>query len=468
MNVVVLAGGCGTRLWPASRASYPKQFLNLATPEETMLQATLSRVSALSVKTVTVVCNEEHRFIVAQQAQDIGVKVDRIILEPEAKNTAPAIALAALSTIEFDSTDEPLLVLAADHLIENQAEFLRCVSQAARIAVTNRMVTFGVEPSSPHTGYGYIKSGAKYMEGYSIASFVEKPNAETAERYLASKDYYWNSGMFVLLPEQYLAELRECAPAVLSCCLAAYEQAAVDSDFVRVDAATFSRCPNVSIDYAVMEKSHNAVVLPFAAGWNDIGSWSSLADETSVDEDGNVSIGDVISLDSKDNYLRAEDRFVATIGVKNLVIVETRDAVLVADRNNVDQVKTLVENLLAESKPVAGQHLRMHRPWGRSDLVDRGKGYQVKRLTVAPSAKLSTQKHHHRAEHWIVVSGVARVVKGDDEFTLVENQSTYIPLGVIHSLENPGNEPLEIIEVQSGDYLGEDDIVRLDDRYGRN
>ncbi len=468
MNVIIMAGGSGSRLWPSSRSLFPKQFLSVS-GEDTMLQATLSRVDALADCSTSVICNEEHRFIVAQQAQQLGAKLNSIILEPTGRNTAPAIALAAFDAIESISGKVPLLlVMAADHVITDVPAFHAAVALAEQQARAGKLATFGIVPESAHTGYGYIQCGTESGNGaFAVSRFVEKPDVETAQSYLDDGGYYWNSGMFLFAADVYLAELKAFRPDIYEACEKAYLGKSRDVDFLRIDADAFKACPDESIDYAVMEKTDKAVVVPLSAGWSDVGAWSSLWDIGDQDASGNVSSGDVLSYNTSNSYVRAEHRLVATVGLDNIVVVETNDAVLVAAKDQVQDVKKIVESLKAQGRSEVSQHRHVYRPWGVYDSIDNGERYQVKRITVKPGAKLSVQMHHHRAEHWIVVSGIAKVTNGDKELMLTENQSTYIPVGVVHALENPGKIPLELIEVQSGSYLGEDDIVRFEDRYGR-
>jgi mannose-1-phosphate guanylyltransferase len=462
-----MAGGSGSRLWPASRGLYPKQFLSIA-GEQTMLQETLARLDGVEVSGSTVICNEEHRFIVAQQAQDAGRALSSIILEPVGRNTAPAIALAAFDLLARNEGQSPLmLVMAADHLIQNVPAFHQAVAEAAKQAEGGALVTFGIVPESAHTGYGYIRRGGEQGGAYSVAQFVEKPDAETAQSYLDDGAYYWNSGMFMFAADTYLAELKAHRPDIYAACEAAFAERSQDADFLRVGKDAFTACPDDSVDYAVMEKTTKAVVVPLSAGWSDVGAWSSLWEVSESDGDDNVVHGDVLTHNTNGSYIRAESRLVATVGLKDVVVVESNDAVLVADKYQVQDVKKIVEQLKAEGRNEILHHRHVHRPWGVYDSIDNGERYQVKRITVNPGAKLSVQMHHHRAEHWIVVSGTAKVTNGDKEIMLTENQSTYIPVGVVHALENPGVIPLELIEVQSGSYLGEDDIVRFEDRYGR-
>ncbi|TCO80989.1 mannose-1-phosphate guanylyltransferase/mannose-6-phosphate isomerase [Plasticicumulans lactativorans] len=463
---VILSGGSGTRLWPLSRDAYPKQFLPLA-DARTMLQATASRVRGLAAVTPPlVVCNEEHRFMVAEQLREIGVQPTAVILEPVGRNTAPAVAVAALHVLA--GGDDPLLlVLPADHVIADVAGFRAAVERAAAAAAAGFLITFGIVPTAAETGYGYIKAGAAAGEGVSrVERFVEKPDVATASAYVASGSYLWNSGMFLFRASRYLEELQRFNPAIVEACRAALASARADVDFLRLERAAFTACPSDSIDYAVMERTQTAAVTPLAVGWNDVGAWSALWDVGSRDEAGNVFCGDVYALDTRNTYVRA-DRLVATVGLDDAVIVETPDAVLVARRDRVQDVKKIVERLKAEGRGEWHHHRKVYRPWGAYDSIDNADRFQVKRISVKPGGALSLQMHHHRAEHWIVVKGTARITRGDETFLLTENQSTYIPLGITHRLENPGKIPLELIEVQSGAYLGEDDIVRFDDVYGR-
>ncbi|MEX0950662.1 MAG: mannose-1-phosphate guanylyltransferase/mannose-6-phosphate isomerase [Gammaproteobacteria bacterium] len=464
---VIMAGGSGTRLWPLSRQLRPKQFLKLF-GDETMLQQTLLRLDGLTYLSPCLICNEEHRFLAAEQLRQLECTDASLILEPEGRNTAPAIALAALHATA-NNDDPVLLVMAADHRIENIPAFHAAIGKALELVNAGKLVTFGIVPVSPETGYGYIKRGETLApDCYSVAAFVEKPDSATASAYLASGDYFWNSGMFMFRASDYLNELQAFQPAMLASCRQAYTGCSRDMDFIRVDRDAFLQCPANSIDYAVMEKTQNAAMVSLDAGWSDIGSWSAFMNITDKDADGNSVSGDVLSLDTSESLLYSESRLLATLGVNNMVIIETKDAVLVATRDEVQNVKQLVEqlNVLERTEPI--NHREVYRPWGHYDSIDNGNGYQVKRITVNPGARLSLQKHHRRAEHWVVVSGTAKVTNGDDVFLLEKNQSTYIPIGQVHCLENPGDEPLELIEIQSGDYLGEDDIVRFDDRYGRS
>tara|TARA_R110000868_G_scaffold179802_4_gene420193 strand:- start:42073 stop:43464 length:1392 start_codon:yes stop_codon:yes gene_type:complete len=461
-----MAGGSGTRLWPLSRALYPKQFLSLH-GEHSMLQATVKRLSGIETAAPLTICNEEHRFIVAEQLRAIN-ELGPIILEPEGRNTAPAIALAAEVAQQQHADNDPLLlVLAADHIIEDEAAFISAVQKAVPLAEQGKMVTFGIVPNSAHTGYGYIKRGNEKENCFSVDSFVEKPDQITAQQYVDSGEYYWNSGMFLFKASRYLSELQQHRPDIAQACAASLQATTHDLDFIRVNKAEFLACSEDSIDYAVMEKTTEAVVVPLDAGWNDIGAWSALWEVGDKDSNGNVVKGDVILEDSRNCLIQGGERLVTTIGLDNIVIVDTKDALLVATKDKVQEVKIIVNKLKAQERSEATIHRQVYRPWGKYDSVDAGHRHQVKRITVNPGAKLSVQMHHHRAEHWVVVSGTAKVTRGDKTFLVSENESTYIAIGEVHALENPGKLPLELIEVQSGSYLGEDDIVRLEDNYGR-
>lgn len=468
MIPVILSGGSGTRLWPLSREAYPKQFLALA-GEDTMLQTTWQRVSALASAAPLVVANEEHRFMVAEQLRQVGCAPAAILLEPVGRNTAPAIAVAALQATA-DGSDPLLLVLPSDHVVADAAGFRAAVAQAVPAAEAGSLVTFGIVPTGPETGYGYIKAAGqdpRVVATLRVERFVEKPDAATAARYVASGEYFWNSGMFLFKASRYLVELERHAPAMLAACREAFAGARRDADFVRLDKASFAACPSDSIDYAVMEKTADAAVLPISVGWNDVGSWSALWEVAEQDGDGNAHHGDVLALDCRDTLAWADRRLVAMIGLRDVVVVDSDDSLLVAHKDHVQEVKTVVARLKAADRPEPTLHRKVYRPWGAYDSIDMGERFQVKRITVNPGAALSLQMHHHRAEHWIVVSGTAEVTRGDELLLLSENQSTYIPLGVTHRLRNPGKVPLELIEVQSGSYLGEDDIVRFEDVYGR-
>lgn len=464
LQPVLLSGGSGTRLWPLSREAYPKQFLPLA-GDDTMVQATWRRVEALADLAPIVVANEEHRFLVAEQLRQVGAPVPAILLEPVGRNTAPAIAAAALQAMA-GGADPLLLVLPSDHVVRDVAGFQRAVREASSAAEAGALVTFGIVPDAPETGFGYIQAEAG--DGLrQVLRFVEKPDAATARSYLDAGGYCWNSGMFLFRASRYLEELARFRPDIVDAVRAAHAAARHDGDFVRLDKDAFSACPSDSIDYAVMEKTADAMVLPVDIGWNDVGSWSALWDVAERDADGNAHHGDVIAVDSRNSYAYAQ-RLVALVGVDDIVVVETDDAVLVARKDKVQEVKQVVARLKQEQRSQAVLHREVHRPWGSYDSVDNGGRHQVKRIKVKPGAALSLQMHHHRAEHWIVVSGTAKVTRGDETLLLSENESTYIPLGVKHRLENPGKVPLELIEVQSGSYLGEDDIVRFEDVYGRS
>lgn len=455
---VILSGGVGSRLWPLSREHYPKQLLPLVN-EQTLLQNTITRLQDLPNKAdPMIICNESHRFLVAEQLRNIDVHPEHIVLEPIGRNTAPAVAIAALMA----PADALLLVLPADHFISDTNKFSEAVIEGVSLAEQNNLVTFGIVPNSPETGYGYIKA-----QGVSVERFVEKPDLETAKQYLDSKEYYWNSGMFIFKASEYISELEKFAPDILAACRESIANAKQDQDFLRLDQTTFEQSPSISIDYAVMEKTQQAAVIPLDAGWNDVGAWSSLWEVSEQDSDNNVLLGDVLTENAENCYLRAENRLLAAIGVKDLTIVETADAVLVAHKDQVQDVKKIVNRLKEQNRPEIELHRQVYRPWGSYECIDSEERFQVKRITVNPGASLSLQKHYHRSEHWIVVTGTARITKGDENFILSENQSTYIPLGIKHRLENPGKIPLELIEVQSGSYLGEDDITRYDDTYGR-
>ena len=467
LTPVLLSGGVGSRLWPVSRETHPKQFLPLAS-ELSMLQETLRRTSGLEEGPPLVVCNEEHRFMVAEQLREVNIKACALILEPQGRNTAPAVALAAIQALKADP-EALLLVLPADHLIQDVGAFARAVGRAVPLAAQGRLMTFGVVPSSPETGYGYIKCGAALdAELYDLERFVEKPDAATAQAYLDSGNYLWNSGMFLLRAATYLEQLGLHAPAILSHCREAMAGAIADMDFVRPAAGAFLDCPSDSIDYAVMEKTDLGGVVSLDCGWSDVGAWSALWDVAERDSSGNACKGDVMLEGCSDSYFRSESRLLAGIGVSDLVVVETADAVLVADRARVQDVKLIVNRLKQQRRPEVSQHRRVYRPWGSYESLVTSQRFQVKRIVVNPGHTLSLQMHHHRAEHWIVVHGTAEVTCEDKVFMLGEDESTYIPLGHKHRLANPGRIPLELIEVQSGAYLGEDDIVRYEDMYGRS
>ena len=464
LQPVLLSGGSGTRLWPLSRESHPKQFLPLA-GDDTMLQATWKRVAAIADAAPIVVAGEDHRFLVAEQLRQIDAPAPAIVLEPVGRNTAPAIAAAAMQAMA-GGADPLLLVLPSDHVVRDAQAFRAAVLAAVPAAVAGALVTFGIVPHAPEAGFGYIQ--AEPGDGVrKVSRFVEKPDVETAQAYLDAGGYFWNSGMFLLRASRYLEELQRFRPAIVDAVRRAFDGAARDGDFIRLDAQAFAAGPSDSIDYAVMEATDAAMVLPVDIGWNDVGSWSALWEVSQQDADGNAYHGDVIAIDSRNSYAWAR-RMVALVGVDDLVVVETDDAVLVARKDRVQQVKDLVGRLKAEQRSQVALHREVQRPWGSYDSVDVGDGFQVKRIKVKPGARLSLQAHARRAEHWIVVRGTARVTRDNDVFELFANQSTYIPIGAKHRLENPGAEMLELIEVQSGDYLGEDDIVRYEDQYGRS
>ncbi|HWY61234.1 MAG TPA: mannose-1-phosphate guanylyltransferase/mannose-6-phosphate isomerase [Rhizomicrobium sp.] len=465
---VILSGGVGSRLWPLSRKALPKQLLPLAGPN-TMIQDTVARVRGESFAAPIVICGQEHRFLIAEQLRAAGVHDARIILEPAGRNTAPAAAVAALKIME-DDPEALFLLTPSDHVVGNIPAFHAAIGVAAKAARAGSLVTFGIKPSAPETGYGYIKS-ATALPGlpgaFAVERFVEKPDRATAETYLASGEYFWNSGMFLFSAKSFLTEMERLEPAMLGFCRDALLHAHRDMDFIRLGEVAFLACPSQSIDYAIMEHALCAAVVPVQMGWNDIGSWQSLWDIAPRGADGNVLLGEVVTEKSRNSYIRSEGPLVAAVGVENLVVVATKDAVLVSHRDCAQDVKKIVEQLEAAGGNQHIHHAVVHRPWGSYESVDAGTRFQVKRIIVKPGAKLSLQMHHHRAEHWVVVSGAALVTCGDKQFLLQENESTYIPLGSRHRLENPGKVPLHLIEVQSGAYLGEDDIVRFEDTYGR-
>jgi len=486
---VILSGGSGTRLWPLSRELYPKQLLPLVS-EKTMLQETVARISGIAdISSPLIIANESHRFMIVEQMRLMQVEPSAIMLEPVGRNTAPAVAAAALLALS-KGKDPLLLVLPADHVIRDKAAFQSAVAEGVHYAMKGKLITFGIVPNSPETGYGYIKKGkeiksvqgsrfkvkgnhsrltphASLFTAFEVSRFEEKPTPAKAKSFVQSGDYLWNSGMFMFRASVYLKELKRHAPEILKACEKALKNSVKDLDFLRLDEKAFSECPADSIDYAVMEKTGSAVVIPLDAGWSDVGSWSSLWEVLPRDMQGNAFSGDVLAHDIKNSLISAGSRLVAAIGMKDCIIVETSDAVLVTPKDEVQKVKHIVEELRKQKRDEALLHLRVNRPWGAYECIDSSDRFQVKRITVNPGASLSLQKHMHRAEHWIVVKGTARITKDKDVLTLSENESTYIPLGTRHRLENPGKIPLELIEVQSGSYLGEDDIVRFDDRYGR-
>lgn len=456
-----MAGGSGSRLWPLSRSKFPKQFLALDNQNDlTMLQTTLDRIHGLEASDPIIISNEEHRFIVAEQIRNYGDK-SRIILEPVGRNTAPAIALAAFEAIAHGE-DPILLVLAADHVITDKVAFQHSIVQALELASKDELVTFGIVPTAPETGYGYIRRGGDIGgNGYRVKDFVEKPDLNTAEKYIKSKEYYWNSGCFMFKASVFLEELKKLSPDIYKVCDKAINNKTIDFDFIRIAKNDFLKCPDDSIDYAVMEKTNKAVVVPMDAGWSDVGSWSALWEVSEKDENQNVFHGDTILNGTTGCLIHAPNKLVAAVGLKDIIVVETKDAVLVADKSKVQEVKKIVEHLKLENRTEYKDHRETYSPWGVSDAIDKGERYKANLITVKPGKEQSLQMHYHRAEHWIVVSGTARVTKGDEVFLLTENQSTYIPVGVSHKIENPGKVNLVLIEVQSGSYLESDDIVRL-------
>jgi mannose-1-phosphate guanylyltransferase/mannose-6-phosphate isomerase len=466
---VLLSGGAGSRLWPMSRELYPKQLLNLCS-ERSMLQDTALRVTDAGLfADPLVICNQEHRFVIAEQLRQAGVTPRNIVLEPVGRNTAAACAVAALLVAEQDP-DALLLVLPADHLIHNVAAFHDAVAVATRAAQSGRLVTFGITPTGPETGYGYIRQGAPLSGvpgAFAVEAFVEKPSRSVAEGYVADGRYGWNSGMFLFPAGRLLAEMERHAPAVLEACRESLASGRSDLDFFRLDADAFARAPGISIDYAVMERTDAAAVVPCDLGWTDVGAWSALWEVGGKDEAGNVAIGDVVMEGARNCYVRSEGTLAAVVGLENAIVVVADDAVLVADKDRAQDVKLIVDRLKKDGRSEPVSHRKVHRPWGTFQSVHAGERFQVKLLSVAPGARLSLQKHHHRAEHWVVVNGTALVTRGEEQVMVYENQSIYIPMGTVHRLENPGKLPLNIIEVQSGSYLGEDDIVRIEDTYGR-
>lgn len=470
---IILCGGSGTRLWPLSRELYPKQFLSL-TGDNSLLQKTVLRVSgAQGMESPLMICNEEHRFLVAQQLEECGISPLSILLEPCVRSTAPAVALGAIKILQ-QNENAIVVVLSSDHVISSEQRFVDVLQSAVALAENDHLVTFGVKPTGPEICYGYIKkgdeinSGLNQVEGYKVNEFVEKPGLETARQYLQSRDYYWNSGMFVFKAINYLEELGKYRPDILIACQQAMAGESHDADFTRIDRSAFEKCPTDSIDYAVMEKTDTSAMVILDTGWSDVGSWSSLWDVQGKTSENNVTVGDVIVEKVRNSYIHSEHRLVAAVGVENLIIVETADAVLVADKEKSQEVKKIVDQLKSNGREEQVSHKKVFRPWGFYESLDAGEKFRVKRICVNPGASLSLQLHRHRAEHWVVVAGVAKVNNGDKEFLLKENESTYIPIGVKHRLENPGEIALEIIEVQSGAYLSEDDIVRFEDIYGRS
>ena len=475
---VILSGGSGTRLWPLSREHYPKQMIAFV-EDDSLFQATVRRLSSAAGLEVSarplVVCNEAHRFLIAEQMRGMGVTPEALILEPSGRNTAPALTLAALH-MQAVGGDAVMLVMPADHVIGDKPAFLAAVRQAAVLAGDGAVVTFGIVPNKPETGYGYIRRGAALAGGggHVLAGFVEKPDLDTAKKYVESGEYWWNSGLFALKPSVWLKAIGSLRPEMLAACTKAYAEGAKDADFRRVEAVAFAACPSDSIDYAVMEKLAGdarlgiaAQVVPLAAGWSDVGAWDSLWQILDKDADGNATRGAVVLHDAQGSLVFSQGRMVACVGIRDMVVIETADVIMVAPLDRAQDVKQLLAKVKAGGHALAESHRKVYRPWGSYDSVDNGERFQVKRIIVNPGASLSLQKHHHRAEHWIVVQGTAEVTRGEEVFLVSENQSTYIPLGTTHRLVNPGKIALEMIEVQSGTYLGEDDIVRLQDHYGR-
>ncbi|HCH7948205.1 TPA: mannose-1-phosphate guanylyltransferase/mannose-6-phosphate isomerase, partial [Escherichia coli] len=463
---VIMAGGTGSRLWPMSRELYPKQFLRLY-GQRSMLQETVLRLDDVDAREPVVICNQEHRFLVAEQLRQINKLSHNIILEPVGRNTAPAIALAALSAIE-NGDDPILLVLAADHIINNKLAFHQAIKSAFKFALQGRLVTFGIVPTGPETGYGYIHRGQEEtldeQIAYQVSRFVEKPNKETAESYIASGEYYWNSGMFMFRAKKYLEELEKFRPDILDACKAAIQGCKESDEFIKVDRDLFIACPDESVDYAVMEKTTDAVVVGLDADWSDVGSWSALWEVSPKDDKGNVLTGDTFLHNANNCYINTDEKLIAAIGVDDLVIINTKDAVLVVNKDQVQDVKKVVEYLKANHRSEYKRHREIYRPWGRCDVVVQTERFNVNRITVKPGAAFSMQMHHHRTEHWVILSGTGEVTIKDQKFLLTENQSTFIPIGAQHRLENPGKIPLELLEIQSGSYLGDDDIIRIKDQ----
>ena len=461
IKAVIIAGGTGSRLWPLSRSNHPKQFLRLH-DNNTLLQETFNRLNDIDISSSVIICNENHRFFVAEQIRETG-KLGSIILEPVGKNTAPAVAIASFVT----ENDPLLLVLPADHLVQDKNAFSDAINKAIPLAHDGKLVTFGIAPDKPHIGFGYIKKGNQINNGFYVEQFVEKPSYESALDYIQSENYLWNSGIFLFKASRYLEELKKFRPDIYKTCNEAAQNLEMDLDFMRINSDIFNECPSDSIDYAVMEKTKDAIVIPMDVGWNDLGSWHSLWDISKKDKCGNVVKGDILVNESKNCYISSDNKLIVALGINNLIIVDTKDALMVANKDSVQDVQKIAQELKNDKRREWEQHREVYRPWGMYDCIDKGDGYQVKRITVKPGAKLSVQMHNHRAEHWIVVSGIAKVTKGKKTFTLLENESTYISVGEVHSLENPGKVNLELIEVQSGSYLGEDDVVRFEDIYGR-
>lgn len=480
---IIMAGGHGTRLWPLSRQQHPKQFLPLLDDHWSLLQATLTRISGLKkeleIQTPLLICHEDHRFLAAEQVRQLSEIKVQILLEPVSRNTAPALTIAALFAEQQTAcmplhtktadADAIILALPADHAIDDLSAFHAAIAAALPLAQADKLVTFGIPPTHAETGYGYLRSGnaINNTAGFIVEEFVEKPDQATASRYVADGHYHWNSGIFMFKAKRYLEELVHFQPQVLAACEAALANSERDLDFIRLDATAFAACPNISVDYAMMEHTHEAVMVPLVAGWNDVGSWSALAQQLPPDSKGNTLRGDVLTEAVSNSLIMADHRLVTALGVQDVVIIETKDAVLVANKEREQEVRLLVDKLEAEGRTEHILHRECHRPWGKFDTIDSGERYHVKRITVNPGGRLSLQKHQHRAEHWVVVRGTARVTQGEQVQLVTENQSVYIPAGQIHALENPAEQPLELIEVQTGAYLGEDDIIRLADSYGR-
>ena len=463
---VILAGGSGTRLWPLSRKLLPKQFISLVN-ETSLFQDTLLRLPLESSDPI-IICNEDHRFIAAEQARQINKKLNSIILEPTGKNTAPAITLAALRTL-YDFDDPILLVLPADHLINNKLAFHQAIITAKSLAEKNHLVTFGVKPNKPETGYGYIEAEVNHKaEHFNIKSFTEKPNKQNATKYLESGNYLWNSGIFIFKASIFLDEINKFEPKIFSCCEKSLQKGYKDLDFLRIDNVEFAKCPNQSVDYAVMEKTQNAKVVPLDADWNDVGSWDALIDTKDIDQNGNTIEGDVILDDVQNTYINSSNNLVAAIGVSDLIIVETQDALLVTSKKNSSKIKNIVNQLKVSHKNLTENHPKVYRPWGYFESIDIGLNFHVKRILINPKSKISLQKHKHRSEHWVIINGIARITCHEETYNLEKNQSTYIPKGALHRLENISDKPLEIIEIQTGSYLGEDDIIRIQDDYNRS
>lgn len=463
---VILSGGSGSRLWPLSRSLYPKQLLPLSS-ERTMIQETVLRAHKGRFANPVIICNEAHRFIVAEQMQEIGVTPLSLMLEPVGRNTAPAIAAAAMVLAGIDA-DAVMAVFPSDHVVTDHAGFLAAMGKAGIAASAGHLVTFGMKPTAPETGYGYIQRGKALTEGgFAVERFIEKPDLERATTMVSQPEFLWNSGMFVFKASVFLDEMRHLCPDIVEAVGKAIEAAKSDSDFLRLDSEAFARSPSASIDYAVMEHTEHAAVVPSDFGWSDVGSWSALWEITAHDKAGNVATGDVIAVDCKDSYLRGDGVLVAGVGLKDIIVVATEDAVLVADRGHVQEVKKIVESLKEKKRSEGDLHRKVYRPWGYYQSIDGGARFQVKQITVKPGAKLSLQMHHHRTEHWVVVEGTAMITRNDETFLLRENESTFMPIGTKHRLENPGKVPLKLIEVRSGNYLSEDDIVRFEDNYGR-